>query len=271
MSLERQKHSQRQRCSAWVSSVYLSFLLVLCPAPGAAGDCIDASGLTSAVVSITRNFDSEEKEASKGILAIRGTAWFLSATSIVTADHVAEAMKLSREAWKLIEISDGKKRQVVPIRILRVAGPRAEKIAVLELRAASPAARTLEPRMQPLAPEEQVVSLAYPGNRQRLATGRFVEFGENGRFTGTALFEMYDGEDRLVLDHGASGAPVVDCAGRVVAVVTNLFVQTLPFPFRQIRMSTAWGQANVLAVPIHVLSSLAQAIEGLSAAIQQDR
>src|SRR5262249_32929743 len=98
VSLERQKHSQRQRCSAWVSSVYLSFLLVLCTAPSAAGDCVDASGLTSAVVSITRNFDSEEKEASKGILAIRGTAWFLSATSIVTADHVAEAMKLSREA-----------------------------------------------------------------------------------------------------------------------------------------------------------------------------
>jgi hypothetical protein len=33
------------------------------------------------------------------------------------------------------------------------------------------------------------------------------------------LLEMYDGNDRLVLDHGASGAPVVDCSGQVVAVV----------------------------------------------------
>jgi hypothetical protein len=112
--------------------------------------------------------------------------------------------------------------------------------------------------MRPLAPEEEVVSLAYPANRQRRATGRFVEYGEKGRFTGTALFEMYDGEDRLVMDHGASGAPVLDCAGRVVAVVTNLFTQTIPFPFRQIRISTARGQANVSAVPIHVLRSFAQ-------------
>jgi len=32
-----------------------------------------------------------------------------------------------------------------------------------------------------------------------------------------------------VLDHGASGAPVVDCAGRVVAVVSNLFTTTMQF------------------------------------------
>jgi hypothetical protein len=35
-----------------------------------------------------------------------------------------------------------------------------------------------------------------------------------------ALLEMYDGDDRLVLDHGASGAPVFDCMGRIVAVVS---------------------------------------------------
>jgi hypothetical protein len=176
----------------------------------------------------------------------------------VTAEHVAEAMLLSNDNWKLVEIGDGEKRHSVPVRISRVAGARREKIAVLELHAAASAARILEPRIQPLAPEEHVVSLAYPANRQRHATGRFVEYGEKGRFTGTALFEMYDGEDRLVLDHGASGAPVLDCTGRVVAVVTNLFIQTIPFPFRQIWISTAWGQANVSAVPIHVLSSFAR-------------
>src|SRR5262245_49491099 len=258
MSLAHQKHSQRRRRAAWVSSqVCLSFLL-LCPPANAEADCIGASDLTSSVVSITRTFGKEEREENQGIRAIRGTAWFLSATSIVTAEHVAEAMKLSPETWKLVEISDGKNRQFVPLRILHVAGARAEKIAVLELHAAAATARTLEPRMQPLAPQEQVVSLAYPGNRRRLATGRFVELGEEGRFTGGALFEMYDGDDRLVLDHGASGAPVVDCTGHVVAVVTNLFIQVLPLPFRHVRISTAWGQANVLAVPIHVLSSLAQ-------------
>ena len=91
MSLAHQKHSQRRRRAAWViSQVCLSFLL-LCPPANAEADCIGASDLTSSVVSITRNFDSEEKEASKGILAIRGTAWFLSATSIVTGGHEAFA------------------------------------------------------------------------------------------------------------------------------------------------------------------------------------
>ncbi len=68
-----------------------------------------------------------------------------------------------------------------------------------------------------------------------------------------ALFEMYDGDDRLVLDHGASGAPVLDCKGRVVAVVSNLFMTTMQFFSRVIRISTAWGNANVVSVPIPVL------------------
>jgi hypothetical protein len=258
VSLARRTYCQRQWRVAWVRQGCLSFLLVLCSAVQAAAGCIDATGLASSVVSITRYFDNEERKTSQGNAAIRGTAWFLSETSIVTAQHVAEAMMLSNHNWKLVEIGDGDKRQSVPLRISRVAGARSEKIAVLELHAAASAARTLEPRIQPLALGEQVVSLAYPANRQRHATGHFVEYGERGRFTGTALFEMYDGEDRLVLDHGASGAPVLDCAGQVVAVVTNLFTQTIPFPFRQIRISTAWGQANVSAVSIHVLSSLAQ-------------
>src|SRR5262245_62074781 len=110
MPLEHQKHSQRRRRAAWVSQVSLSFLLVLCPAANAAADCIGASDLTSSVVSITRTFDKEEREENRGIRAIRGTAWFLSATSIVTAEHVAEAMKLSHETWKLVEIGDAKNR-----------------------------------------------------------------------------------------------------------------------------------------------------------------
>jgi trypsin-like peptidase len=258
VSLEQQRSSQRQRRAGRFRQACLSILLVLCSGVQAAAGCIDAGGLTSAVVSITRYFDEEERKVSQDNQAIRGTASFLSTTSIVTAEHVAAAMMLSGESWKLVEMGDGEKRQFVRLRVFRVAGTRAEKLAVLELQASASAPRTLEPRMQPLAPEEQVVSLAYPGNRRRFATGRFAEQSEKGRLTGTAPFEMYEGDDRLVLDHGASGAPVVDCAGREVAVVTNLLTMTIPVPFRQIRISMAWGQANVLAVPVHVLSSFAQ-------------
>ncbi|WP_375788409.1 hypothetical protein ACE10Z_13920 [Bradyrhizobium sp. Pha-3] len=40
---------------------------------------------------------------------------------------------------------------------------------------------------------------------------------------GTVLLEMYEGDIRLVIDHGASGAPVIDCGGRVAAAISNVF------------------------------------------------
>jgi hypothetical protein len=67
-----------------------------------------------------------------------------------------------------------------------------------------------------------------------------VQYGDGVRLAGTALLEMYDGNDRLVLDHGSSGAPVFDCTGRVVAVVDNLFTTTMQFMARTIRISAAW-------------------------------
>ena len=198
-------------------------------------------------MSITRYFD--EGEQKTGVLGIRGTAWFLSPTSMVTAEHVATAMRLSDQDWKQVEILEGENKRSIAVRILRLAGSHAEKIAVLELRAAYPGAQSLQVRMEPLVAEERVVSLAYPGSRLRFAAGRFVKYGDSDRVAGAALLEMYDGDDRLVLDHGASGAPVLDCEGRVVAVVSNLFTQTMQFPSRAIRISTAWGNPNVVSVP----------------------
>ena len=83
--------------------------------------------------------------------------------------------------------------------------------------------------------------------------------GDDDKLAGTALLEMSDGSDRLVLDHGASGAPVVDCDGRVVAVVSNLFTSTLQIMSRAVRISTAWGSANVSSVPAQVLKDFPRA------------
>ena len=109
--------------------------------------------------------------------------------------------------------------------------------------------------MEPLVPEEPLVSLAYPNDALRFAGGRFVKYGDSGRLAGLALLEMYDGNDRLVLDHGASGAPVLDCEGKVVAVVSTLITTTMSFPSRTIRVSTAWQTPNVASVPIEVLKN----------------
>jgi hypothetical protein len=151
---------------------------------------------------------------------------------------------------KELEIRKGEDKQSIRARIQRVVGSHAQKIAVLELQTPFIGAPGFPIRTEPLAPEETVVSLAYPEGRRRVAGGRFVQYGDRDRFPGTALFELYDGNDRLVLDHGASGAPVFDCNGRVVAVVSNLFTTTMQLMSRTIRTSTAWGFPNVVSVPV---------------------
>jgi trypsin-like peptidase len=218
--------------------------------PGVEAACIDPATLTHSTVSITRHFDDDDKDTPPGVVAIRGTGWFLSPTTMVTVEHVAAAMKLSDRTWKELEVRKGEGKQLVPVRIQRIAGAHAQKIAVLELQTPVPDAPGLQVRAEPLAPEERVVSLGYPEGRLRVAGGRFVQYGDRDRLSGAALLELYDGNDRLVLDHGASGAPVLDCDGRVVAVVSNLFTTTMQFMSRAIRTSTAWGSPNVVSVPV---------------------
>jgi hypothetical protein len=230
---------------------FLSALAMWAMSSPAGAACVEPSTLIRSTVSISRYFGGGEQNAA--LPGIRGTAWFLSPTSMVTAEHVAAAMELSTQDWKQVEVLEGEQKQSIDVRVQRLAGSHTEKAAVIELRAAYSGAQSLQLRMEPLTPDEQVVSLAYPNNRLRFAAGRFVHYGDKDRVAGTALLEMHDGNDRLVLDHGASGAPVLDCAGRVVAVVSNIFTQAMQFQSRAIRVSTAWGNPNVVSVPIQVL------------------
>jgi Trypsin-like peptidase domain len=233
-------------------SLFSVFILVLaCSRIEAA--CFDPATLAHSTVSIARDFNEEESKAQPGVIGIRGTAWFLSARLVVTAAHVAEAMHLSAQEWKDVEIRDGESKRSVAVRVRHLAGPQVEKIAVLELRSTIPDAVVLQRRAGPLVPEEGVVSLAYPKSQLRFAGGRFVQYAEDAKLAGSALLEMYDGDDRLVLDHGASGAPVLDCNGRVVAVVMILLTRTMSFLSNVIRVSTAWNSPNVVAIPIDVL------------------
>jgi Trypsin-like peptidase domain len=236
---------------------FVSALVLGAQCSRAEATCVDPSAFVRSTAGITRIFDGQERQPDAGLLGIRGTAWFLSPTFMVTAEHVAARMRLSDGSWSRVEIAGGENQRSFAVRVVRVAGAHTERIAVLELQSPFLEAERLQIRIEPLAPEERVVSLAYPSNRLRFARGRFVEYGDSDKLGGTALFEMYDGDDRLVLDHGASGAPVLDCQGRVVAVVSNLFTQTMRFPSNAIRISTAWGQANVASIPIQELKDVA--------------
>jgi hypothetical protein len=213
--------------------------------------CVDAISLAHSTVSITRYFDDAERTAQPDLAGVQGTGWFQSPTTIVTVEHVAVAMGLSTQDWKLLDIKDSADSYSIAVRIQRLAGDRMEKLAVLELQTAISTARSVAIRMSPLEPDDRVVTLAYPQHHLRFVAGRFVQYVDEGRLAGAALLEMHDGNNRLVIDHGASGAPVFDCEGRIAAVISTVITQILQTPFGEKRISTAWGTPNVVSVPVH--------------------
>jgi hypothetical protein len=239
-----------------VSRRCLCFSLFLVATSAAAeASCVDPSTLVRSTVNLTRIYNKEESRPGTGVLGIRGTGWFLTPRLVVTAAHVTEAMHLSEQDWKEVEIKERDSKESIGVRIRGILGSQSERVAVLELKSPFAGAAVLSKRAEPLVPEEPLVSLAYPNDALRFAGGRFVKYGDSGRLAGLALLEMYDGNDRLVLDHGASGAPVLDCDGKVVAVVSTLMTTTMSFPSRTIRVSTAWQTPNVASVPIEVLKN----------------
>jgi len=62
---------------------------------------------------------------------------------IVTAAHFAEAMKLSIQDWKPLEIADEHGSQFIAARVERLTGDQAEKLAVIELQRTVLIIRTL--------------------------------------------------------------------------------------------------------------------------------
>jgi len=234
-------------------------LALLAGSDVARAECVGSTNLSRATVSITRHFDDAERAAHSTVIGIRGTGWFLSPTTVVTVEHVTAAMKLSDQDWRTLEIVGEGGTQFIPARILRLTGSQDERLALIELKRAVPSAQSVSIRQEPLAPEQQVVTVAYPGGRPQVVSGRFVRFGDDGKLAGMALLELYEGENRLIIDHGASGAPVVDCEGKVAAVVSYIFTQSFHWASREIRYTTAWGMPNVVSVPVDALTDFPQA------------
>jgi len=237
----------------------LIFIALYSASIRAATACIDPELLARSAVSITRYFDGAERGAQSDVVATRATAWFQSPTTIVTAAHVAFGMKLSTQEWKPVAIEGDAGRRSMSARIQRVAGSHNEKLAVLELEGPVSNARSAAIRMAPLVPDDHVVTVAYPDNTLHIVAGRFVQYVDGGRLAGSALLEFYDGDNRLVIDYGASGAPVFDCEGRVAAVISTVMTQTLSTPFGAMRVSTPWGYPNVVSVPAHQLTEFSKA------------
>jgi hypothetical protein len=243
-------------------------MVVIAQCAHAQGTCIDPSTLIAKTVSITRHFTDDEKPLPS-LEGYSATAWFYGSTRhLVSIAHlVDDAPVLQRGEWRKVDVRQRDVIVKVNARLLTVIKALPEGLAFFELQEPVPNAETLELRERPLSRNEPVLSVAYVDGL-RFAKGRFSEIMGSGDTPrshpfakvapGSGLFEMWDIEerrnDRFVLDHGASGAPIVDCEGNVAAVVSSFLTQgSLHFAGKKIRLTTPWGMANNTATLIQPL------------------
>jgi hypothetical protein len=246
----------------------LVFMMVIAQCARAEDACVDPSTLAATTVSITRYFTADENPPPS-LDGYRATAWFYGSTRYLVsiAHFVDDAPVLPRGEWRKVDVRQRDVTVQVSARLLAVVRALPEGFAIFELREPFPNAQTLKLREKPLSRNEPVRSIAYLDGL-RFAKGRFAEIAGNSDIPrdhpfakvrpGSGLFEMWDIEesnnDRFVLDHGASGAPIVDCEGNVAAVASSIITQgSLYFTGREIKLTTPWGMANNTAALIQPL------------------
>ena len=233
--------------------------------------CVDPSGLARSVVSIVHYFDKHTSD----VIGERATAWFYrSSRFLVTAAHFAN--ELPADDWREVELRqarDGEPDMVVRTRI-RVVAPQApakdrmtgaaaraglaQDVAILELQDPFPNAQVLQVKPEPPPKDAAILVIGYPDGTMQAARGIVREAEDPaGKYAGLAMFEV-QGSNRLLLNAGASGAPVLDCReGHVVAVLNGLLTgPPLSFLSRNLVIPTPWGSPTNTAVPASTLNGL---------------
>ena len=247
---------------------------------GSRESCVDPSIAARAVVSIARYFGEPRRDGNADVVGERATAWFYTSPRLlVTAAHFAndlpdagwheaELRQAAREGEP--EITAQVQLQVaVKGRIFEGArrgpGPMGlgDDVAIMELHDPFPNAAVLDVQPTVPAPDADVLVLGYPDGRMQAARGIVRRTREPaGRYASLALLEV-QGANRLLLNGGASGAPVLDCGqGAVVAVLNGLLTSpSLPFlPPGYVVIPTPWGSPTNTAVPASALAAIRNCI-----------
>ncbi|WP_336491053.1 S1 family peptidase [Methylobacterium nigriterrae] len=275
---------RRKLCAIGLALIPVLCSLHAAPATAAphesARACIDPAASARAVVSIFWRYDEPRRDGWQEIIGERATAWFYTSPRLlVTAAHFAN--ELPTDGWQEAELRQavhaGEAEVTARVRFRvavrgRLPGPSrdraglaaglAEDVAIIELQEPFLHATVLDIQPKPLAADATVLVLGYPGGRMEAAQGIVRGRGELAdRYAGLALFEV-QGANRLLLDGGASGAPVLDCGqGRVVAVLNGLLTgPSLPFLPPDRVIPTPWGSPTNTAVPASTLAAMRNCI-----------
>jgi hypothetical protein len=251
-----------------------------------AASCVDPSEPARSVVSIVWYFDKpRHNSAGEEIVGERATGWFYTSPRLlVTAAHFAN--ELPAQGWQEAELrqasQDGEPGTTVRVQLRVIARrqpaddhasgaerntPLMDDVAILELREPFPDAHVLDVQPEAPAADATVLVLGYPGGRMQAARGTVrVVKDPPGKYAGLTFLEV-QGDNRLLLNAGTSGAPVLDCRqGRVVAVINGLLTgPSLPFlpPERSV-VPTPWGSPTNTAVPAATVATVRD--RGMSAA-----
>jgi hypothetical protein len=231
----------------------------------------------------------DEKTGAR-IYGYNGTGWRHGKRTIATIEHLVVAMKLEFDIWKPITLSSSPAEYGTPTSFLKTEArlvyldPTEDNVeggALIEIADDFPDwVEVVKVRPEPLKKDEPVMSIGYTNETLRFATGalNFPEPSESdeGRPEEPSAylpFELADNDktDRLAMDHGASGGPIFDCDGEVVAMIANVRTQeAVPIEsMKQVlqflknsgiqveeellaldRVSSSWGQYNVLGLPV---------------------
>lgn len=174
-----------------------------------------------------------------------GSGWRFGANHIATIGHVTLSMKLSPDTWKNITIKVSEAEYGAPVTILETQARLVyfgrehsnEVAAVIELKDPLPERVTRgKVRFTPLENKEPVMAAGYVKNQLRLATGKLAFPEEESEGSSKEAVPKHllpfnltddDKHDRLAIDHGASGGPIFDCEGNVVAISAKIATQDL--------------------------------------------
>lgn len=164
----------------------------------------------------------------------------------------------------------GKKTETLaelPVRIRqKVATGTPENLILIELPAPIKGLEPVKVRYSPIRKDEAVIGVGYTDNFLRVVDGRHAlpeanndPDGEPGEKMPFLLFELWErgGTDRTLFHEGASGSPIFDCDGNLVAVTTGFLSRMVSSfknaGFAEIRFTTSWGEPNNLGVPAPVI------------------
>lgn len=226
----------------------------------------DYNRLARSVVQLVFMYDKLKPDGSIGH---RGTAWFIDETHLVTIGHLAEDVIETDWQTVTVQYSDQyltttNTELAIPMRLVTTFETIApENITLIELQHGMLGFEPLQVRYDPPRKDEPVVGAGYTGGTLRAAAGWYrvpeptagVMTESPPEIQGYLLFELNgeDGRDRHVFDYGASGSPILDCDGRVIAVTSDIITQLRSFGVTTMRLTPSTGEPNNTALPASLI------------------